>query len=82
MTRDEILQSVNSIFREVLDNDNINLGEETTAADVAEWDSLTHIHLVVAVEKKLKIRFTSREIRSWNNVGGMIDAIMKKMTEG
>lgn len=80
MTRDEILQTVNAIFREVLDNDGIRLGEETTAADVAEWDSLTHIQLVVAVEKEFKLRFSSREIRSWNDVGGMIDAIAGKIS--
>lgn len=80
MTRDEILQTVNAIFREVLDNDDVRLGEATTAADVAEWDSLTHIQLVVAVEKKFKLRFSSREIRSWNNVGGMIDSIAGKIS--
>lgn len=78
MDRQEILKKVTILFTEVLDNDAIQLSESTTAADVDEWDSLTHIQLVVAVEKSFKIRFTSREIQSWQNVGQMIDCILTK----
>jgi acyl carrier protein len=75
----EILKTVNEVFRDILDNEQIVLTYETTANDVEEWDSLTHIQLVVAVEKKCKIRFTSREIQSWNKVGEMIDSISAKI---
>ena len=53
--------------------------KETTAADVAEWDSLTHIQLVVAVEKRFRVRFGSREILSWKCVGEMLDSIVAKI---
>jgi acyl carrier protein len=78
MTKSEILQQVNNIFTDVLDNDEIKLNETTTANDVEEWDSLTHIQLVVAIERHFKIRFTSKEIQSWNNVGEMADSILAK----
>jgi acyl carrier protein len=79
-TVSEILEQVNEIFRDILDNDEIVVYEKTTAEDVAEWDSLSHIQLVVAVEKHFKIRFTASEINGFKNVGEMCEGILKKLT--
>ena len=76
--RNEMLKEINDIFIDILDNESIVLAEQTVADDIEEWDSLTHIKLVVAVEKHFKIRFTAREIQSWKNVGEMIDCILSK----
>ncbi|WP_321331054.1 acyl carrier protein [uncultured Bacteroides sp.] len=78
MERTEILKKVNGIFSDILDDENIVLNEQTTADDVEEWDSLSHIQLVVAIEKAFKIKFTSKEILSWNNVGEMVNSIANK----
>lgn len=77
MDRSEILRQVNAIFVDTLDEE-VTIEEVTTANDVEEWDSLTHIQLVVAIEKHFKIRFTAKEIQSWNNVGEMITCIIEK----
>ena len=78
MERKELLKQVNDVFIDVLDNEVVLLNETTQASDIEEWDSLTHIQLVVALEKYFKIRLTSKEIQSWNNVGEMMDCIQKK----
>ena len=78
MEKSQILDDVQAIFREVLDNEEIVLLSATTAKDIEEWDSLTHIQLIVEIEKHFKIRFTSREILSWQNVGQLIDSIATK----
>lgn len=78
MERTQIMAEVQDIFRDVLDNEDILLVDNTTANDVEEWDSLTHIQLIVAIEKHFKIKFTSMEILSWQNVGEMVDCINQK----
>lgn len=78
MDRNEILKQVNIVFVDVLDDEELVLKETTQAPDVEGWDSLAHIQLVVAIEKHLKIRFTSKEIQSWKNVGEMINTIQEK----
>ena len=78
MDKERIIGEVQAIFREVLDNEEIVLASETTADDIEEWDSLTHIQLIVAIEKHFKIKFTSKEILSWQNVGQLVDCIAIK----
>jgi acyl carrier protein len=77
MDRNELLIQINTIFIDTLD-EVVKIEECTTANDVEEWDSLTHIQLVVAIEKFFKIRFNSKEIQSWNNVGEMLNCIQEK----
>ena len=74
----EILSQVQDIFRDILDDEDIILNPETTADDIDDWDSLSHVQLVVAIEKHFNIKFTSREILSWSNVGDMIATIATK----
>ena len=79
MDRSEILAKVEEIFREELELDDLVLTDETTAEDVEGWDSLTHIQLIVAIEKQFKIKFTSKEILSWKNVGELVDCLAAKL---
>jgi acyl carrier protein len=67
-----------SLFRDVLENEDIVLKNETTAHEIDEWDSINHIYLVVEIEKHFKIKFSSSEILQWQNVGEMIDSVKAK----
>ena len=79
MERKEIFEKLNDIFIDILDLDDVSLTDDTSADDIEEWDSLSHIQLIVAIEKEFGIKFTSLEIMKWNNVGEMVDSILQKM---
>jgi len=79
MEKPLILEQVELIFKDVLDNDEIVLNLETTTQDIDEWDSLSHIQLVIAIEKKFKIKFTSSEMLTWKNVGEIVNSISEKL---
>lgn len=77
----EVIKQVNEVFKDVFDDNSLNINYDTTAKDVDDWDSLTHIQLVVAIEKHFKIRFTSSEIQGFANVGQMCEAIITKINK-
>ena len=80
MERKEIFEKLNEIFEDVLDLDETpNLTDVASADDIEEWDSLSHIQLIVAIEKEFKLKFTSLEIMKWNNVGEMVDSMIQKL---
>ncbi len=78
MEKNEIIKNLNDIFIDVLDNDDIQLTELSNANDIDEWDSLSHIMLIVAIEKYFKIRFDSSEIRNWKNIDELCEGISSK----
>ena len=76
---EDLVKQLNEIFVDVLDNPAISLTEQTTAKDIEEWDSLSHIQLVVAIERHFHIRFNASEIQSWKNIGDMTRSISTKL---
>ena len=79
MTKEELLSKLTSIFRDIMDDEEINLTDTTTADDIEDWDSLTNIQLIVAIEKEFGIRIKSGQIQSWRNVGEMVDDLLKNI---
>ncbi len=79
MTRAEILARIGRVLTAVLERPDVVVTEKTTAADIEEWDSLNHIQIVVAIEKDLKVKFTSAEIQGWKNVGDVCDAACRRL---
>ena len=79
MSREEVYQQLNEVFRDVFDDEDITVNDATTADDIEDWDSLEHINLIVAVEKKFNIKFNMGDVNKLKNVGEMVDAIIAKM---
>jgi acyl carrier protein len=79
MQSDEIYQQLSGIFADVFDDDAIVLKPAMTADDVDGWDSLTHIRLIISVEKAFKIKFSTSEVGKLKNVGEFVDLIASKV---
>tara|TARA_B100001142_G_scaffold233065_1_gene231366 strand:+ start:2240 stop:2482 length:243 start_codon:yes stop_codon:yes gene_type:complete len=79
MTREEVFNGVQNIFRDIFDEDDMVIEDKTNSDNVDEWDSLNHINLVSAIEKEFKINFTLGELMELKDVGAMIDLMMEKL---
>lgn len=78
MSREEIFENLNEVFRDVFDDEDIVVTDATTADDIDDWDSLEHINLIVATEKKFGIKFTMSEVTGMKNVGEMASIIEER----
>jgi acyl carrier protein len=82
MNIEEIRARLSQVFEDVMELDEIDLRDDLTADDVEEWDSLSHVRLIVSVERKFSIRFSNSEIETLKNVGDLIGQIEKKLEAG
>jgi len=73
---DEYREQVQDIFREVFDDSALVLNDAMTAEDVDGWDSLAHINLIIALEKRLGIRFATVEISRLREDGANVGSLM------
>jgi len=79
MEKNEILNEITKIVRQVLEDDEIILTVEKTAKEVQGWDSLNHIQIITAIEKHFKVKFKLTEILDFKNIGMMCDTVHKKL---
>ena len=75
---DEIYAKLTAIFRDVFDDDSIVVTPQLTAADVPEWDSLSHIRLVLAVQKAFQAKFSAAQVASFKDVGELAELLRGK----
>ena len=78
MSENEVTKRLNKIFNDIFIDSEFVFSRDLTASDIDEWDSLTHINLIVAIEKEFDISFTLDELEQQNNVGDTIDMIINK----
>jgi len=76
LTRGAVLLKLQDVVRQVLNEDSIVLRDTTTAADIAGWDSLKNVQIMLGCEKQLGIRLRARDINALENVGQMVDHLL------
>lgn len=79
MTREDIFAKVQEIFREVFDDEELVITDETNSDDIEDWDSLEHISLIVSMEKEFNLKFDIKQVNKLENVGQMVDMIAGMM---
>ena len=78
MTREEIMATVTEIFQDVFDDDTLIITDSTNSEDIEDWDSLEHISLIISMEKAFNMKFDIKEVNKLENVGEMVDLILRK----
>jgi acyl carrier protein len=79
MDEPQIYQRLTEIFQDVFDEDSIEVTPKLSADDVDGWDSLTHIRLILTIEKAFKIKFSTSDIVKLENVGDLVALIQGKV---
>ena len=79
MNRENVLNAVQEIFRDVFDDQELLIHDETNAEHIEDWDSLAQISLVSAIEKEFSVRFALGELAALKNVGDMLSLIVDKI---
>ena len=79
MDETAILDRLAEVFRETLDEPEIELKRETTAEDLEDWDSISNIQLMVAVEQAFGLKLRTGEIAGLSNVGDLADVIAGRL---
>lgn len=79
MTANEIFTKIKEVMADVFDVDDLDVSEKTSADDIEEWDSLSHIRFIITIERVFKIKFLNEEIAGLKNVGDLATIVGKKL---
>lgn len=69
------LEKIQPLFRDIFDDDNLTVTEQTIAADIEDWDSFAQMQIVIAIEEMFGIKFSTDEVTGFKNVGDVVKAI-------
>jgi len=81
MNRDDYINKLQDIFRDIFDDYNLVVNESTSSDDIEDWDSLTQISLTTAIEKEFEVKFTIQEFMELKNVGEMVVLLTSKLSK-
>lgn len=80
MEREEVMEKLNEIARDIFDDEELELTDDTIAADVDGWDSLRHLSLMNEIENEFEIKFEMKEVQGLSNVGELVDVILERIS--
>ena len=78
MTKAQVLLKLNEVFRDVFDDESIELNEHSTVSDLEDWDSLEFVNVLVAVMQTFNIKFSIEELKDLENIGALADLIVRR----
>jgi len=79
MSSDDRLPEIQEIFRDVFDDQNLVIDRHSNAETVPDWDSLTHVNLITAIEKRYKVKFALGQLQQLHHVGDLLDLLDQKL---
>lgn len=79
MDKQLILKTINTILCDILNDPTLVVTEATSAQNIERWDSITHVNILMTVERTFKVRFSLGEIKQLRNVGEMVNLISQKL---
>lgn len=79
MTNDEVMAKISDLMIDVFDLDDFDVTRATSADDIEDWDSLSHIRFMITLERAFKVKFSNEEIAELKNVGELADVIATKL---
>ena len=79
MKKKAIAIKINEVYKLVLEHENFELKDETTADDVDGWESITHMMIIGEVEKSFNIKFKLMDLMNMDNIGHLITTIKKEI---
>ncbi|AHE68148.1 acyl carrier protein [Legionella oakridgensis] len=78
MTREDVVRRMQEIFRDIFNDSSLIVSEHLNTGDIDYWDSLNHINLLSAIQQEFHVTFELNELHDLNNVGAIVDSILKK----
>ena len=81
MTREEIIEKLTPIAREMLKDDSLVLRDDMSAANVATWTSMSFMMFLTEIENQFGFKFKMMEILRLQNMGAIIDTIQTHLED-
>ncbi len=75
-----IFEKLTTVFRDIFEDEAIEVNPQLSANDVEYWDSLSHVRLILTVEREFDVSFSTAELSQFDNVGQLADMIKEKLT--
>ncbi len=78
---DDVRSNIQDVFRDVFEDDALQLRDDLTAADVEQWDSIHHVDMIIALEQALGIRFATAEVARLKQLGQSAGSLIRMVEE-